>query len=97
MARSSNLVGMLITIQVGGAGCTSAHMTKVPVCPVVSMPAKNSAAISGNIWRSLSALPERGSRARRSRSANEPRAGGAARMCISSALMMACRTPRLCH
>ena len=66
-------------------------MTKVPVWPVVSMPAKNSAAISGNIWRPVSGAPVRGSRARCSRSANEPRAGGAARMCSSSAWMIACR------
>ena len=66
-------------------------MTKVPVWPVVSMPAKNSAAISGNIWRPVSGAPVRGSRARCSRSANEPRAGGTARMCSSSAWMIACR------
>lgn len=63
-------------------------MTKVPVWPVVSMPAKNSAAISGNIWRPLSGAPVRGSRARSSRSANEPLAGGTARMCSSSDWMI---------
>ena len=52
-----------------------AYRQKVPVWPVVSTPAKNSAAISGNILRSLRRLPVLGSLARSSRSAKLPRCG----------------------
>ena len=83
-ARTSNSRG-------GGGG--GAHRKKVPVCPVVSMPAKNSAAISGNIWLSDSGLPVLGSFAFSSRSAKLPGCGFTALMCASRFHTMVCMQP----
>lgn len=69
-----------------------AYRQKVPVWPVVSTPAKNSAAISGNILRSLRRLPVLGSLARSSRSAKLPRCGCVALMWLSSPRTMFCST-----
>ena len=71
-------------------GSSKAHRQKVPVWPVVSTPAKNSAAISGNILRSLSRWPVFGSLALSSRSAKLPRAGCVALMWLSSPRTMFC-------
>ena len=68
------------------------YRQKVPVWPVVSTPAKKSAAISGNILRSLRRLPVLGSLARSSRSAKLPRCGCVALMWLSSPRTMFCST-----
>ena len=71
-------------------GGQEAYRQKVPVWPVVSTPAKKSAAISGNILRSLRRAPVLGSLARSSRSAKLPRAGCVALMWLSSPRTMFC-------
>ena len=58
--------------------------------PVVSMPAKKSAAISGNIWLSHSCLPVLGSLALSRRSAKLPGLGCPAFMWVSRPRTMAC-------
>ena len=70
---------------------------KVPVWPVVSMPAKNSAAISGNMRWSGSGRPVLGLRALSSRSAKLPFCGGCALMCSSSFHTMLCRPGKIAH
>ena len=60
------------------------------MCPVVSIPAKNSAAISGNIWLSESCFPVLGSLARSSRSAKLPLLGFTALMWASRFHTMVC-------
>ena len=66
------------------------HRKNVPVWPVVSIPAKNSAAISGNIWLSDRGFPDLGSFALSSRSAKLPRCGFTALMCPSRFQTMVC-------
>lgn len=70
---------------------------KVPVCPVVSMPAKKSAAISGNMRWSGSGRPVLGLRALSSRSAKLPFCGGCALMCSSSFHTMLCGPHKIAH
>ena len=66
------------------------HRKNVPVWPVVSIPAKNSAAISGNICLSDRGFPDLGSFALSSRSAKLPRCGFTALMCPSRFQTMVC-------
>ncbi len=51
---------------------TAAHSVQAPVWPVVSMPAKKSAATSGSICCAVRRAPERGSLVWSNRSAKEP-------------------------
>ena len=53
----------------------------MPVCPVVSVPAKNSAVISGSSCASERPDPVAGSRTLSSRSANDPLTGATLLMC----------------
>ena len=61
-----------------------AHRQKVPVWPVVSTPAKNSAAISGNILASVRGFPVLGSFAFSSSSAKLPLCSSVFLMWLSS-------------
>ena len=70
----------------------STHRTKLPVWPVVSMPAKNSAAISGSSCWSVRGCPVFGSLVFISRSAKLPGFSFVAFMCSRRSLMMSCST-----